>query len=159
FNYIYANLNAGILPGCCSVKIWNNTIYGTSGGSGIDIQPGWATDSIIRNNLVIGNGDGTPAQQIVNGNGTPAENITFNLTNDTAANCFNNAAAGDFTLKPTCTNAIHQGTPNIATGITIPACGTPLCFHGVAPDIGAFETGGGATPLTDFDGDGKSDIA
>lgn len=126
YNNIVYNASSGVhvrysVP---NPRIYNNTIYGHTGGYGIYIGSE-ATNGIFRNNLVYNNG--TPFQN--DGSGTTASN---NLSTNPS---FVNAGTGDFHLQ--------LGSLSIDTGFTVSAVTTD--FDGVtrpqgsAYDVGAYE--------------------
>ena len=114
--------------------IYNNTFYNTS----IGVGDGSASGVIIRNNIF--NAVATP---VGTGSYTTSNNICDSVvtgcaSSATAAQLFANVTDLTFVLKTTVTRspAIDAGNPNIAPGVTIPACSggiTAGCYNDLAP--------------------------
>ena len=126
-NVFQDNSASGVLlRGGSGTLVYNNTFYsndewGISNESGSSIT--------CKNNLAIDNGSGGISNCTTSAN---------NDTTSTAANCFVDAAGGDFSLKSTCSGAINQGAATISGATTV-------AYNGSLPDIGAFESLGAVT--------------
>jgi hypothetical protein len=110
-----------IWPGITGVTIYHNTIYGNKTW-GINALNG--TGSLIKNNIVVANGD-----QISAASGTTFNNIVTGNPTD----LMTNPANADFTLK--------AGSAAINAGETLPG----FTYVGAA-DVGRWEFGSGAPP-------------
>ncbi len=151
-NVLYNNQNGMDIP-ASGTKVYNNTLYqngvGYPGGLIYPaIKDNAGSGQFIRNNLLVSNQNNSID---ISGSSATTSN---NITSTSPATYFVNAGANNFNLVSTATLAIDQGVANIAPGVTIPACsggGTTNCYNGVAPDIGALETGvptaGGGPPI------------
>lgn len=134
-NLIWHNNGYGIqVPGdSTNGKIYNNTIYDTIGGNGIEIQFASSTGTIIRNNIAYLGG----IAEVAGASGSTIEN---NLQTDPS---FVNAAGADFHLT--------SGSAAIGGGIDLSAVFTDDFdgnARGVNWDIGAYEfVTGGTMPI------------
>jgi len=132
-NLIYNSTNGGgiqIGQGCNNCSAYSNTIYNLT-GTGITTNS--STNSIVKNNIIFSVGTNTD----FSGSGTVATN---NLTTDPQ---FSNPAAGDFHLQSG-SPAINQGA-DISRAIGCTDGSTCVDFaatirpQGPAWDIGAYE--------------------
>lgn len=140
-NYFYNNLvygnKCGVQIGGTSGNfVYNNTI---TGNTGLGLQLDTLTVNLtLRNNILYGNGDGSPGNQLADFGST---NTTqdHNLLTDPL---FTNPGANNFTLQ--------AGSPAVNAGVTVAAVttditGLPRPQDGVY-DLGAYERAGGTTP-------------
>lgn len=119
-------------------QVYNNTFYNNPSAAAIKIQ---TTNNMVKNNLLVANGNSNQIQDISGGSNT----ITSNLS--TASPGFVSAGTGDFHL--------NAGSPAIDTGATLTLFtvdkdgkvrGSPSNGTGTAWDIGAFERSSTAPP-------------
>jgi len=141
-NLVYGSWG-GIQVGdtCLNCKVYNNTVYGSTDGSGIQLSSGNGGDNMeVINNISYAN----PHLNVEDWH-PPGLVFHHNLTDGTDPK-FENAAAGVFNLLP--------GSPAIDAGVPVPGVtndfdkkARPMPAGG-AYDIGALEfvQGGGGTP-------------
>jgi parallel beta-helix repeat protein len=140
-NVFYSNqsgIQVAYTNGGANNQIYNNTIYGNS-ISGIDVFND-APGTVIKNNIIFKNGDGSSSQQIIDRGATGTVQSNNLITNPQ----FVNVSANDFSLQ--------AASPAINAGLTVSQVTTDIKGiarpQGTAYDIGAYEVSKGSTPLT-----------
>ncbi|MGE7993776.1 Ig-like domain-containing protein [Pseudomonas sp. NPDC089554] len=143
--------NAGGSVRIINSTIADNTFLNTSTGSVTSAGIGWVNGGAgtvtVQNSIITGNTvNGAALDAATNGGGGGGYTSTTNLIG-TSVN-FVNAAAGDYRLAASATNAIDQGTASGATTTDLRGFDRP---RGGGVDIGAYEVLYSAPPVVDLD--------